>query len=68
MRSPALSAALRAAGIDPCGDSSCIFGAPGGMATNGGCSCARVESRHGASILIQRMAMVIRALDAQVAR
>ena len=27
-----------------CGDNSCIFGAPGGMATNGGCSCLELTS------------------------
>ena len=30
---------LSTVGIEPCGDNSCIFGAPGGMATNGGCRC-----------------------------
>jgi hypothetical protein len=31
--------ALAEVGIEPCGDNSCIFGSPGGMATNGGCRC-----------------------------
>lgn len=35
-----LHARLRAVGIEPCGDSLCIFGAPSGMRTNGGCQCA----------------------------
>lgn len=26
-------------GLDPCGDNSCLLGSPGGMATNGGCTC-----------------------------
>ncbi len=30
---------LAAAGLERCGDNSCVFGAPGGMATNGGCRC-----------------------------
>ena len=34
-----LRAALAVVGITPCGDNSCMFGTPGGMATNGGCSC-----------------------------
>ena len=30
---------LAAVGLERCNDNSCIFGAPGGMATNGGCRC-----------------------------
>lgn len=30
---------LAAVGLERCGDNSCVFGAPGGMATNGGCRC-----------------------------
>lgn len=38
-RSPRLQAALDAVGIEGCGDSSCMFGSPPGMHTNGGCRC-----------------------------
>lgn len=41
MRSKVLVLALAKYGIDPCGDNSCIFGSPGGMATNGGCRCIK---------------------------
>jgi len=30
---------LAAVGLELCGDNSCVFGAPGGMGTNGGCRC-----------------------------
>jgi hypothetical protein len=30
---------LSRVGLAPCADNSCIFGKPGGMATNGGCRC-----------------------------
>lgn len=29
-----------------CGDNSCIWGGPGGMATNGGCRCYRQDYHH----------------------
>lgn len=28
-----------------CGDNSCVFGSPGGMATNGGCRCFKEMAR-----------------------
>ena len=37
-RSPALLAALAAVGIVPCGDNSCVFGSPGGMAMAAVCA------------------------------
>lgn len=62
-----LRAALNAAGITPCGDNSCMFGSPGGMATNGGCRCAprgrwTPEEQHEANRLMRKMAHAIVAL------
>ena len=61
-RSTALLDALSAVGIDPCGDNSCIFGSPGGMATNGGCRCfGRGENwPHEARMAVRRLAIALR--------
>lgn len=60
-----LHTALDAAGVERCADSSCMFGAPGGMATNGGCHCLeRFEERLPAGVraYVRRMAIAMRAL------
>ena len=79
-RSATLNAALAVAGIAPCGDNSCWFGSPGGMATNGGCRCAprgrwTPEEHHEVNRLMRKMAHAIVALakraeaaEAQVCR
>ncbi len=68
MRSKVLVDALAKVGITPCGDNSCIFGRPGGMATNGGCRCIKNASDDriptGASIYIQRLAAALREVVA----
>lgn len=71
-RSTTLIAALHAAGIEPCLDGSCMFGAPSGMHTNGGCQCVEIFKGRGvipamaARRFIQRMAIVIRDLADQL--
>ena len=37
----AIEAIRELARANRCGDSGCIYARPGGMATNGGCRCAR---------------------------
>jgi hypothetical protein len=37
-----------------CGDNSCVFGPPGGMATNGGCQCLK-----GSPIELRRKLMLV---------
>jgi hypothetical protein len=60
--------ALAKVGITPCGDNSCVFGSPSGMATNGGCRCfARPGGGTYDRVQIGRMANVIRDLAAQLA-
>lgn len=60
---------LAAVGIEPCGDSSCIFGRPRGMATNGGCRCAaRAEERHELRNLLRKTAHALRMETADAAR
>lgn len=52
-----------------CGDNSCIWGSPGGMATNGGCLC--VDKEQEPDVLrreVRRMAKVARAALAEVER
>lgn len=67
-----LRAALNAAGITPCGDNSCMFGSPGGMATNGGCRCldhADVDAHrlpHEARAFIRRLARACRLLAGEM--
>jgi hypothetical protein len=59
-----------------CGDNSCIFGSPGGMATNGGCSCFEFmerspEGRVARRRLSRGIQVLRRALaerDAEIAR
>jgi len=57
-----------------CGDSSCIFGPPGGMATNVGCRClARVEdhtpsARRDVTQGILQMRVQIRELQEELTR
>jgi hypothetical protein len=68
-----LRAALNAAGITPCGDNSCMFGSPVGMATNGGCRCldhAGVDAHrlpHEARAFVRRLAAACRALAGDTA-
>jgi len=50
---------LDAAAITPCGDSSCVFGRPGGMATNGGCRCYGRGDDSADRLLIRRMATAL---------
>lgn len=66
-RSATLTATLTAHDIASCGDRSCWFGSPGGMATNGGCRCAprgrwTPEEQHEANRLMRKMAHAIVAL------
>lgn len=62
--------ALAHVGLEPCGDNSCVFGSPGGMATNGGCRCVaergpgqRQEDRR----TILALARAVRRLAEEVA-
>lgn len=61
-----LRAALADAGIEPCADSSCMFGSPGGMSTNHGCRCLERAGLDGippdARVYIRRLAHACRAL------
>jgi hypothetical protein len=60
-----LRAALAAAGIEPCADSACMFGSPGGMSTNHGCHClerAGLDVSPEARAYIRRLAHACRAL------
>ena len=64
-----LRAALTAAGIEPCSDSSCMFGPPGGMSTNHGCHClerAGLDVSPEARAYIRRLAHACRALAERV--
>lgn len=52
-----------------CGDNSCMFGSPGGMATNGGCRCLndterdrRIHIRAGISELREQRDQLVAAL------
>jgi len=45
-----------------CGDNSCIWGAPGGMATNGGCRCYGSRGGQSERTGLAMMAEVARAL------
>ena len=67
---PALHAAIRAAGITPCGDRSCIFGAPGGMATNGGCRCGDLDppTHKGPDRVARKLTAALRSALAEIAR
>lgn len=61
--------ALADAGIEPCADSSCMFGPPGGMSTNYGCRClerAGLDVSPGARVYIRRLAHACRALAERV--
>lgn len=64
-----LRAALAAAGIEPCADSSCMFGSPGGMSTNHGCRClerAGLDVSPEARVYIRRLAHACQALAERV--
>lgn len=65
-----LRAALADAGIEPCADSSCMFGPPVGMATNHGCRCLERAGLDGippdARVYIRRLAHACRALAERV--
>lgn len=64
-----LRAALADAGIEPCADSSCMFGPPVGMATNHGCRClerAGLDVSPEARVYIRRLAHACRALAERV--
>ena len=61
--------ALADAGIEPCADSSCMFGPPGGMSTNHGCRClerAGLDVSPEARVYIRRLAHACRALAERV--
>lgn len=51
--------------IKGCTDGGCVFGHPGGMHTNGGCSCLRNLQPVGERLRIMRN---IRALRAEIQR
>ncbi len=67
-----LRAALAVVGIVPCGDNSCMFGSPGGMATNGGCRCldhACIDAHRippEARAFIRRLARACRLLSGEM--
>jgi hypothetical protein len=68
-RPPRLQAAMDAAGIEGCGDSSCMFGSPPGQHTNGGCRCLpryggppTTDDWHKVKQLVHRMALAMRRL------
>jgi len=67
---PALHAAIRAVGITPCGDRSCIFGAAGGMATNGGCRCGDLDppTHKGPDRVARKLTAALRSALAEIAR
>lgn len=67
-RSPTLTAALADAGITPCGDSSCMFGPPFGMATNHGCRCLdrAGDLSPDARIYVRKLVRACRALAEKV--
>lgn len=52
----------KAIGIDAgCGDNSCLWGSPGGMATNGGCRCAeKGADAHAAWLELRKALRVLR--------
>lgn len=66
---PALHAAIRAVGITPCGDRSCIFGAAGGMATNGGCRCGDLDppTHKGPDRVARKLTVALRSALAEIA-
>ena len=45
-----------------CGDNSCVWGAPGGMATNGGCRCIGGRSGQSERYVLLQMQRVARHL------
>lgn len=51
-----------------CSDAFCVFGHPGGMATNGGCQCLKnaVAGGRDATRTVHMLAAVARALAAEV--
>ena len=49
-------------GIKPCGDNSCMFGRPGGMATNGGCRC--IKNLDGAQMPMSHRTFILRMASA----
>lgn len=57
-------------GVSLCGDNSCMFGSPGGMATNGGCRClerlngSRLSSEQ--RVFVRKLAYVLRYVAAKV--
>ena len=48
-----------------CYDGSCVFGASGGMQTNGGCGCIKLERRE-LVLALRALATVARKLSARV--
>jgi len=64
-----LRAALADAGIEPCADSSCMFGPPGGMATNHGCRCLEAFDERvppSVRLYVRKLAHACRALAEKV--
>ncbi|HEY4057077.1 MAG TPA: hypothetical protein VGM39_10740 [Kofleriaceae bacterium] len=45
-----------------CGDNSCVWGSPGGMATNGGCRCNRGPEGYSDRSMMLQMQQVARHL------
>ena len=65
-----MSRLLAQAGLTRCGDNSCMFGSPGGMATNGGCRCIENFSdrrlSRSQSLYIQRLPLALRNAVADI--
>ena len=62
-RSLKLRDVAAAIGLDVgCGDNSCIWGSPGGMATNGGCRCKKGKDAHELGLQLMQMQRVARHL------
>lgn len=75
MKTPQLHEVAQALGYTVgCGDNSCIWGRPGGMATNGGCQCygprGAQDARTGLSLMtiVARALLQYRTLDAILAK
>ena len=46
-----------------CGDNSCVWGPPGGMATNGGCRCHRATAGGERMTMLQMQRVALHLLD-----
>ena len=46
-----------------CGDNSCIWGSPGGMATNGGCRCRSSDGGNARVTMLQMQRVATHLLD-----